>query len=236
MLFALFSPLDPVGEQYLLTVHMAQHLLLGDVAPLLLVCAIAGPLGLFVVPRPVLRTVGRSRGARRVLGFITLPATAIVLWLVVNIGWHIPFFFQSALTTRWVHDLEHVSFFVAGFLLWLTIVGAVARRRMSQARRAAVAAGIFAAGMIVSMTLFITDPLYSTYVEQSERMFGLSAKADQTIASMLMTTEQMLTLGTAAALLAWAALDQASTARTRRPDNEAGGGRETRAAPPDPTA
>src|SRR5690606_30532812 len=111
-----------------------------------------------------------------------------------------------------------LSFLVAGTLVWLHVLGAIPRRRMTRLRRAALAGGIFAAGMVVSQTIFVLDPLYSVYVEQGERMFGLTAKADQTIAAMMMTTEQMLTLGTAAALLVWAALERPSEPRKARPE------------------
>lgn len=210
---ALVSPLDPVGEEYLLSVHMAQHLLLGDIAPLLIVLAITGPLALFIVPKPVLRTVGRNQGARAVLRLLVRPSTAVVIWITVTAGWHIPFFFEAALENRWVHDLEHATFFLAGFLLWLSILGAIPRMRMSQARRAALAISMFAVGMVVSQTLFLADPLYSVYVEQPERLFGLTPKADQVLAAMMMSAEQLLTLGTAAGLLAWAALEHAERKR-----------------------
>jgi cytochrome c oxidase assembly factor CtaG len=212
-LFALLSPLDPVGEEYLLSAHMAQHLLLGDIAPLLIVLAITGPLALFIVPKPVLRAVGHSTGARAVLRFLVRPSTAVVIWIAVAAGWHIPVFFEAALESRWVHDLEHATFFLAGFLLWLSILGAVPRMRMSQARRAALAISMFAVGMVISQTLFLADPLYSVYVEQPERLFGLTPKADQVLAAMMMSAEQLLTLGTAAGLLAWAALERAEKAR-----------------------
>jgi cytochrome c oxidase assembly factor CtaG len=219
---ALVSPLDPVGEEYLLSVHMAQHLLLGDVAPLLIVLAITGPLALFIVPKPVLRTVGRNRGARSVLRFMVRPSTAVVVWVTVTAGWHIPFFFEAALESRWVHDLEHASFFLAGFLLWMSVLGAIPRIRMSQARRAALAISMFAVGMVVSQTLFLADPLYSVYVEQPERLFGLTPKADQVLAAMMMSAEQLLTLGTAAGLLAWAALEHAERRREDRQDGDDG--------------
>jgi lysylphosphatidylglycerol synthetase-like protein (DUF2156 family) len=85
--------------------------------------------------------------------------------------------------------------------------------RMSQARRAVLAISMFAVGMVVSQTLFLADPLYSVYVEQPERLFGLTPKADQVLAAMMMSAEQLLTLGTAAGLLAWAALERAEKAR-----------------------
>lgn len=208
-LLALFSPLDPIGEEYLLSGHMLQHVLLGDVAPLLLVLGLSGTLALFVVPRPLLRAVGRNRPARAVLRFVTRPSTAVVVWIAVMAGWHVPALFEYALAHRWAHDLEHATMFLAGFLLWLHVAGAIPRARMSHGRRAALAVGMVAVGMVISQTIFIADPLYSVYVEQPERLLGLSPKADQVRAAMLMTTEQILTLGVAAALLLWTHVERA---------------------------
>lgn len=208
-LLALFSPLDPIGEEYLLSGHMLQHVLLGDVAPLLLVLGLSGTLALFVVPRPLLRTVGRNRPARTVLRFVTRPSTAVVVWVAVMAGWHVPALFEYALEHRWAHDLEHATMFLAGFLLWLHVAGAIPRARMSHGRRAALAVAVLAVGMVISQTIFIVEPLYSVYVEQPDRLFGLSPKADQVRAAMLMTTEQILTLGVAAALLLWTHVERA---------------------------
>jgi putative membrane protein len=208
-LLALFSPLDPIGEEYLLSGHMLQHVLLGDVAPLLLVLGLSGTLALFVVPRPLLRAVGRNRPARAVLRFVTRPSTAVVVWIAVMAGWHVPALFEYALAHRWAHDVEHATMFLAGFLLWLHVAGAIPRARMSHGRRAALAVGMVAVGMVISQTIFIADPLYSVYVEQPERLLGLSPKADQVRAAMLMTTEQILTLGVAAALLLWTHVERA---------------------------
>ena len=49
VLLALISPLDYLGEHQRFSAHMAQHLLLGDIAPLLVVLGLTGP-----VLRPVL--------------------------------------------------------------------------------------------------------------------------------------------------------------------------------------
>src|SRR5918998_6769022 len=47
---ALISPLDRLGEDYLFTAHMAQHILLGDIAPLLVLLALSR-----VIMRPATR-------------------------------------------------------------------------------------------------------------------------------------------------------------------------------------
>ena len=54
-LLAIVSPVDAIGEDQLLTAHMLQHLLLGDLGPLLLVLGVAGPLGVFLLPPQLLR-------------------------------------------------------------------------------------------------------------------------------------------------------------------------------------
>jgi cytochrome c oxidase assembly factor CtaG len=215
VVLALVSPLDPIGEEYLMSAHMLQHVLLGDVGPVLIVLGLAGPLALFAVPRPVLRTVARNRPVRRALRIITLPAVAIVFWIVVTAGWHVPALFEYALEHRWAHDLEHASMFLAGMLVWITILGAVPRHALSAGRRAAIAVGLLAAGMVISQTIFLSDPLYDVYIDQEDRLLGLSPKGDQARAALLMSTEQLLTLGTAAGALLWAYADRAAEAARR---------------------
>jgi putative membrane protein len=206
---AIFSPLDHVGEEYLASAHMVQHLLLADLAPLLVVFAISGPLALFVVPRPVLRPAARSGPLRAVLATLLSPWVALAIWAAVMAGWHLPGPYQRALQDRMWHDLEHASMFAAGFLLWLVIAGAVPRVRRGRITRAGVAVAALAVGMVISQYLFLADPLYATYIEQPERLFGLSPKADQVQAAMLMTGAQILTLGTAAGLLLWSHVERA---------------------------
>lgn len=200
---ALLSPLDELGEGYLLTAHMIQHLALSDLAPLLLVVGLMGPLALFVVPRPALRAAGRSPRARAALGGLTRPMTALAIWILVTAGWHVPAAYELALAHRWAHDLEHATMLAAGLLVWVVILGAAPRTAMSPGRRAAFALAVFAAGMAVSLWLFLSAPLYDVYAEQPVRLLGLSPETDQMRAALVMSAEQMLTLLTAAALLLW---------------------------------
>ena len=95
-------------------------------------------------------------------------------------------------------------------LAWAHIVG-VAPRRASPAGRAAFALGLLAAGMVVGEWLFLSGPLYDVYIDQSERLLGLSPTADQTKAALIMMSEGMVTMLTAAALLMWTHVDRAAT-------------------------
>jgi cytochrome c oxidase assembly factor CtaG len=91
LLAAQFAPLTGRFSE-----HMAQHLLIGDIAPLLVV------LG----------------GARvRVHPLVALPAWALNLCL-----WHLPGLYDAALEHSGVHVLQHVLFFVSGVLLWSALL------------------------------------------------------------------------------------------------------------------
>jgi putative membrane protein len=210
--FALLSPLDHIGEKYLLSAHMTQHVLIGDVAPLLLTLGVAGPLALFVVPRPALRALARPR-PRAVLRILGRPSVAFAAWAAVMWGWHVPVAYEYALAHPWAHNIEHVSMITAGLAVWMHILGLVPRRRVSHVRRAGYAIGLLAVGMVLSEVMFLRDPLYFVYVDQPDRLLGLSPTADQTRAALIMAAEQMLTLVTAAALLMWSHVDRAVAER-----------------------
>jgi len=87
MLVALVSPLDWLGEQKHLSAHMIQHLLLGDIAPLLMLLSLSR-----VIMRPLTR---RLQVIERGLGPLAHPASALILWLGLVYLWHIPAFYDD---------------------------------------------------------------------------------------------------------------------------------------------
>ena len=97
---------------------------------------------------------------------------------------------------------------LAGLLAWVTVMAAAPRRRMSPARRAGFAAGLFAVGLIVSQVLLLSGPLYGVYVEQPHRLLGLTPAADQARAALLMGTEQLMTFGLAVGVLLWSHVER----------------------------
>jgi cytochrome c oxidase assembly factor CtaG len=199
VLAALLAPLD---EDELLTAHMGQHLLLGDVAPLLLAAGLAGPLMLFVLPPALLRPVARSP-LRRLGGTLLRPGVALGLWAVTLYAWHVPPVYEAALAHAPLHALEHASFLAAGLLVWTVVLGPA----RSAGRRAAFAAAVIVAGFPLAELLIATGPLYEHYADLAARPLGLSAGEDQARAGLMMMAEQLATLGTAAALLLRAHVD-----------------------------
>jgi cytochrome c oxidase assembly factor CtaG len=208
VVLSVVSPLDEIGERYLLWGHMGQHLLLADLGPLLMAAGLMGPLSVFVVPRVVLRGLSPTRPARAVLGVLGKPVSAFVVWALVMVGWHVPAAYEYALAHRWAHDLQHATMLSAGLLVWIHILAAVPRLHASPARRAGLAVAVFAVGMVIAQVLFLSDPLYDVYIDQPDRLLGLSPAGDQARAGLLMGTEQAVTLGLAAFLLMWVHLER----------------------------
>jgi putative membrane protein len=199
---ALVSPLDAAGEQYLLSAHMLQHVVIGDLGPALIVVALRGPLLIFLLPAAVLAPLARLAPVRTALGFLVRPPVAIAVWALVVGAWHLPAAYDYTLTHRVVHDLEHVTFVLAGFLAWMVIVDPARRGELRVAGRVAACVLLFAFGQVLAdVLLFSFDPLYGPYAAQEERLLGLSPLTDQRLAGVVMMAEQALTLGTAVALL-----------------------------------
>ncbi len=109
---ALFSPIGHISEELVLA-HMVEHLLIGDIAALLLVLGLTGPL-----IQPILANSVLSR-----LKFLALPQVALPLWAIQLYAWHIPALYDSAYGTAPVHALEHTSFIFFGCLMWMPLIG-----------------------------------------------------------------------------------------------------------------
>jgi len=204
---AVVSPLDPLGEQRLLTAHMAQHLLLGDIAPLLIVAGLRGPMGFFLLPAGALRAFARCQPLRALLSILLRPWVSLAAWVVVIYTWHIPWLYDEAIANPPLHDAEHATFFVVGLLVWTQIIDPARTGRLSPGRRALFATAVLLAGWPLCEILLLSGSMYPHYSSIVDRPFAWSAADDQAHAALLMMAEQIATLATAAALLLWSHLD-----------------------------
>lgn len=197
---AVVSPLDGVGERQLLSAHMLQHLLLGDVGPLLVVLGLRGPLAVFLLPPPVLRVVARGP-IRAGASFLLRPQVSAALWLTALAGWHVPAAYDAAIAHPALHAAEHACFALAGTLAWAQIVDPARRGRLSAGQRAVFAFTLLVASGLLAEALVALHPLYPHYAALAERPFGWTAGEDQSRAALLMMGEQIATLATAMTFL-----------------------------------
>jgi cytochrome c oxidase assembly factor CtaG len=199
---ALVSPLDAVGDSYLLSGHMLQHVLIGDAAPALALVALRGPLLFFLLPYPLLRSLARLPWLRRLLALLLRPSVSLAIWVVVIAAWHVPAAYDYALRHQTVHDLEHLSFILAGLLVWMQIIDPARRRRLRLSQRFGYMVALAAGGAVLADVLILSPgPLYPAYAAQDERLFGISPFRDQQWAGVVMIVEQLASLGLCAGFL-----------------------------------
>jgi putative membrane protein len=209
LLAALVTPLDGLGEEYLFSAHMVQHVLLGDVAPLLILLGLSR-----VIMRPATR---RLNGLERRLGPLASPATGIVAWLALMYIWHIPALYEAAVENPAVHLLEHMSFFAAGVALWWPLIQPVPMRRRLTGLQPVAYIGTAKAGL-AALGIFLTwstTAIYP-YYEGTPRIWGLSPVEDQNVAGVIMMVEQSVTLVLVLVVLFVRMLTQSEREQLRR--------------------
>ncbi|HEX8074427.1 MAG TPA: cytochrome c oxidase assembly protein [Thermoleophilaceae bacterium] len=194
LLAALVSPVDRLGEEYLFSAHMTQHVLLGDIAPLLLLLSLSR-----VIMRPATR---RLVGVERRLGALASPPAFIALWLGLIYLWHVPALYDAALEHPTAHALEHGCFFAAGVAVWWPLVQPVPMRRRLSGMAPLIY--IFAAKVgLAALGIYLawSSGVVYDYYEQVPRVWGLSAVEDQNVGGAIMLVEQSLVLVTAMTVL-----------------------------------
>lgn len=195
---ALLSPIDAIGDGWLLSAHMLQHVLLSDVAPALIVLGLRSPVLPLGLARPALRAVAPGGRWGGVLGLLTSPWVAIPLWATATWVWAIPAIFDFAAQHPLVHALEHATLFYTGLALWWLIVDPLPRARLrpNGERLALLGFTRLASAAICVPLTWMTSVQYPLYAS-APRGFGLSAIADQQLAGAGMCFIEFLVFGIA---------------------------------------
>ena len=187
LVLATVSPLDGLGEDYLFSAHMAQHVLLGDIAPLLTLLALSR-----VIMRPATRRLARLEQA---LGPLAAPTTGLVLWFGLVYLWHIPALYVAALESAPVHALEHLSFFAAGVAVWWPLIQPVPMRRRLSGLATFAYIAVAKVGLgVLGLYLVWSQSVAYFYYERVPRIWGLSPLEDQNVGGALMMVEQSIVL------------------------------------------
>lgn len=177
LLFAVYvTPLHTIALQYLLSVHLLQNVVTAEWAPGLVVFALAPSFA---------RELERFRAVR----LLTHPIVALPLWLGTYFAWHVPPIYDTALEQAgWLLDLEHLTYFLAGVLMWWPVV----HGRYSDGVKALYlfAAFVLAAPLGLLLAL-LPRPIYDFY-KDAPQLWGLSDRTDQEIAGVTMAVEQAI--------------------------------------------
>jgi putative copper resistance protein D len=178
--------IDPVGEHALLSLHMLQHLLIADLPAPLLLYGVRAPVVYFFWPRPVMVRVARMTHLRSFWRWLRQPHVALTVWLVTLYAWHVPFFYEAALSSRLVHDLEHLTFALAGMLAWWPLMDPTHERFEGRVWKAAYIVVARILGGILGIVLIAnTGQIYGAYGTES-LAYGIDPIVDQQIAGAMM--------------------------------------------------
>jgi putative membrane protein len=195
---ALLSPLDPIGDGYLLSAHMAQHVLLSDIAPALLILGLRRPLLPLGLSRTALQAVAPGGRFGRAIARLTSPWLAIPLWAAATWVWAIPSVFDFAAQHQVVHAFEHATLFYTGLALWWLIIDPLPRARLRPGgqRLALLGFSRLASAAVCLPLTWLTATEYPLYAS-APRAFGLSAINDQHLAGAGMCFVEFLVFGIA---------------------------------------
>lgn len=187
LVIALLSPLDPLGVQ-LFSAHMVQHELLMIVAAPLMV--MSRPFGVWMWALP-------EQWRPRVMGVVRWPGIAIpwrlltnslLAWMVHAIAlwaWHVPAFFDAALTDNSIHTWQHASFLISALFFWWTVFRDGATRPGCGTAILYLFTTMLHTGALGALLTFSGSPWYSGYLTTAAAL-GWDPLADQQLGGLIM--------------------------------------------------
>ncbi|MGH2878377.1 MAG: cytochrome c oxidase assembly protein [Solirubrobacteraceae bacterium] len=186
ILIALLSPIGDLSDE-LLYMHMVEHLLMGDIAALLIVLGLTGPL---LVPVLRIRFFDRLR-------ILTHPLIAFPLWAIDMYVWHLPIFYQAALRHTAIHALEHTMFIALGINMWMCLFGPLPKPRwFGNFAKLAYIVAVRLTGTVLGNIFLWSGKVFYPFYLTGDSAHHISAIADQNLAgAIMMVEESFLTLG-----------------------------------------
>jgi putative membrane protein len=183
----LISPLDRLGDEYLFSAHVVQHFVLALLVPPLLLLGIDRSWIKALLTRPLLDRAARSIGA---------PPVSWALGVGTMLLWHIPAFFNAALSHEVLHVVQHLSFLVTGTIFWWPIVRPDSHRYTSLGGSITyLFTACLACSFLGAALTFGSPAAYPAYLHPPDTLgilpmirdsWGLDPKADQQLGGLLM--------------------------------------------------
>ncbi len=168
------TPLDTLGRYYLFTAHTVQlFIIITAVAPLLMI-GIPDTLGRRLLPTRRLREAGRDP---------LFTVVAVVLFNLLILVWHAGPLYEAALLNSGWHELQLLTFLIAGILTWWPLLTPADQhgRLSSPLQIVYLAAESLPLDVFGIFTIFAIGPFYYTYANAPRVVGWLSVIADQQV-------------------------------------------------------
>ena len=175
--FASDWPVHDVGEQYLYSVHMFQHMVFSYFAP---------PLLLMSIPTWMARTLVGTGRTQRVMNWLTKPVIAGVAFNLMVMVTHIPVVVNTSTENGPLHYSLHLLLVMLALLMWIPVVGPIAEWQMSPIGKCIY---LFLMSVVPTVPagwlVFAEGTVYKHY-SQPVRLWGVSVQSDQQAAGAIM--------------------------------------------------
>jgi putative membrane protein len=171
------------ASEELLYMHMIEHLLLGDIAALLIVLGLTGPL---LAPILRIKTFDRLRA-------LAHPAVAFPLWAVDLYVWHLPVLYQAALRHNAVHALQHAMFLGLGVNMWMCLFGPLPMPQwFGNLGRLIYIIAVRLTGTVLGNIFLWSGSAFYPFYAHGDAVFHISQVTDQNLAGAIMMVEESL--------------------------------------------
>jgi putative membrane protein len=187
LLLDLVSPIDTLGDTYLLSAHVLQHFLLALIIP---------PLWLLGIPRSLAERALKHAAIVRIERTLSRPATAWSLGVGTMLIWHLPALFNAALASDALHIFQHLSFLITGIIFWWPVLAPLEPHRLPPLAAIVYLFSACTACSLLGAVLTFTPPgWYPAYLNPDDRLgilrlirsgWGLDPRTDQQLGGMLM--------------------------------------------------
>ena len=170
-------PVHDIGEDYLYSVHMFQHMVFSYFVP---------PLLLMSLPAWMARTLlGTGRGYR-VGAWLSKPVIAGVSFNLLVMVTHIPIVVNASTTNGGLHYALHAMVVSLALLMWMPVVGPIKEWQMGPGGKCIY---LFLMSVIPTVPAgwltFAEGAVYKHY-DQPWRVWGVNVTDDQQIAGAIM--------------------------------------------------
>ncbi len=171
-------PMHDVGEQYLYSAHMLQHMILSYFMP---------PLVLLATPTWLMRVLLGEGRLYSTVKWFARPVVAAVIFNASVMVIHIPLLVDASLSNGALHYGLHVMVVTASLLMWMPVVGPLPELRMGPL---ATSVYLFLQSVVPTLPagwlVFAEGVVYAPYGEQTVRLWGIDVTTDQQLAGAVM--------------------------------------------------
>jgi putative membrane protein len=209
---AVATPLDHIGETYLFSAHMLQHVLLIFALP---------PFLIYGTPIWLSDFLFRAEGLGKILRFCVNPIVACAFFNGALIIWHVPSLYELALRDPFLHLLEHATFVAVSIFMYWPLMGyETGREPLHNGLKIlyVLAVSIGQLPLFAALT-FCTSVLYPTYAKAPRYFETLTPLGDQILGGIIMklTAAVFMFTGLVVYFYRWYRSEEAYWAKSKRP-------------------